>query len=82
MPLEQYYSVKTLALMMDMAPSTIYDKIYKGEIQCYKFGKSVRVSESQKNEWIALATQKNNKLDLDDLLNKKNVNVKKLLNQK
>ena len=83
MALEQYYSVKTLAKMMDMKSSTIYDKIHKGELKCCKFGKSVRISESAKNEWIESAIKKTIVIDVDDLIikNKMDIDIKTLLNK-
>jgi excisionase family DNA binding protein len=82
MALEQHYSVKTLAKKMDMNPSTIYDKVHKGELKGRKLGKSIRISESAVNEWLKSGDQNNDKLDVDDLLNKKSVDVNRLLNKK
>jgi len=80
--MERHYSVKTLALMMDMRPSTIYDKIHKGELKAVKLGKSIRVSESAVNEWLKSGIQYNDKLDVDDLLNKNNIDIDALLDKK
>lgn len=50
---EKYYSVKQIAKILCYNPNTIYQYIYNKIIKITKIGNSVRISQTQLNEFLS-----------------------------
>ena len=50
--MEQFYTVKEVAEMLKMAEGTIRNKLWKGEIEAVKIGRSTRIKESAVKQMI------------------------------
>ena len=50
--LPRLLTVRAVAEATTMPPSSIYDAIYAGELTAHRFGRAVRVEESEVATWI------------------------------